>query len=134
MFMGGSAALPDPRQALSARDWRALSASAFAGRAYELAERGARALALCAVSAQGLGCLPEEQASELGLEPWVWRVYLLKALQGQRWLEITRSERLDGPAVAMKAVSQAQRVLLWRYAPQWVTQEARRFPRFSPQP
>lgn len=130
-FLSACPRLPDPRPQLSRRDWLALSASAFAGRAFELAEQGARALALCAVSVDPLGGELEAQAQALELPLATWRVYLLKALQGHRWLEITRAERLDGPPVAMKAVSEAQRALLWRYAPGWLLEEARRFPRFK---
>lgn len=134
-FLSRCTSLPDPRLSLSRRDWLAVSASAFAGRAYELSERAAHALAVCAVSVDPrvgtlIGTL-DDQAQSLGIETWEWRVYLSKALQGHRWLEITRAEQLDGPSVAMKAVSQAQRALLWRYAPTWVLEEARRFPRFK---
>jgi len=130
-FLSACPPLPDPRATLSRRDWLALCACAFAGRAFELSERAARALALCAVSAEALGASTVEQAGALQLNEQVWRIYLYKALLGHRWLELTRAEQLDGPSVAMKAVSEAQRALLWRYAPSWALDEARRFPRFS---
>ena len=129
--LSASVALPDPRLQLSERSWRALCACAFAGRAFELSERGAHALALCAVSVEPVGATLAEQARALKLSEQVWRLYLSKALLAHRWLELTRAERLDGPAVAMKAISEAQRALLWRYAPAWLLEEARRFPRFE---
>ena len=114
-------AIPDT---ITERQWRALGAIAFAGRAYELAVGPAHALAL-----HWLRHCPQDDTRAAPLTP-LGRLVIMKIIQGQRWLEVTAELRLGSTSEAMKGLSAALRILFMNFAPQSARQWVKRFPQY----
>ena len=114
----------DDQVLLSSKQWQALAAVAFAGRAYELAALPARHLAL-----HWLKHLPLRLDQSAPLAP-LGRLIITKVLQGQRWMEVTADLQLHSPSETMKGLSTALRLLYRQYAPNWALEKASRFPYF----
>ena len=110
---------------ISDRQWRALGAVAFAGRAYELASESARILALHWLR----DCTPDHTLPA-PLAP-LGRLIITKVIQGQRWLEVTADLKLGSTSEAMKGLSAALRLLYMTFAPAWATQWVKRFPQYD---
>ena len=107
------------------REWRSLGAVAFSGRAYELAARPARRLALCWLYHHAEHRCNSQPLSALG------RLLVMKVIQGQRWLEVTETLGLGSTSEAMKGLSAALRCLYLEFAPPWALQWVRRFPQYD---
>ena len=112
-------------ESISDRQWRALGAIAFAGRAYELAVGPARILALHWLSHGSQDFTHPALLTPLG------RLVIAKVIQGQRWLEVTADLQLGSTSEAMKGLSAALRILFMSFAPTWANQWVRRFPQYQ---
>jgi len=110
---------------LSERNWRALGAVAFSGRAYELASGSARLLAL-----HWLASCPRSDTSTVSLAP-LGRLVITKVIQGQRWLEVTADLGLGSTSEAMKGLSASLRLLYVAFAPEWARRWVKRFPQYD---
>ena len=106
-------------------EWRALGAVAFSGRAYELASRPARRLALNWVYKYHHRLHDAEPLTPLG------RLLMMKVVQGQRWLEVTHGLALGSTSEAMKGLSAALRCLYFEFAPSWALEWVKRFPQYD---
>lgn len=110
---------------LSEREWKALGAVAFSGRAYELATGPARYLALAWMNKHSQYSLSPQTLNPLG------QLLIMKVVQAQGWLEVTRNLGLGSTSEAMKGLSAALRLLYFDLAPSWAKEWVKRFPQYE---
>ena len=110
---------------LTHHQWKALGAVAFSGRAYELVARSAKKLAWHWIEQQS-----DEVLTSLELTP-LGRLLMMKIIQEQRWLEVTRDLQLGSTSEAMKGLSVILRLLYLDFAPSWALEWIKRFPQYT---
>ena len=115
----------DEQIELSDREWKALGAVAFSGRAYELAAGPARRLALAWLIKYAHHCHCPQALHPLG------KLLIMKVIQAQGWQEVTQNLALGSTSEAMKGLSAALRLAFFDLAPRWVQEWVERFPQYE---
>ena len=109
---------------LSDQQWRSLGAIAFSGRAFELAARPARQLALHWLRNEQRLLFSRAPLTPLG------RLLIMKVIQGRGWMEVTSRLELGSTSESMKGLSASLRLLYTQLAPTWALEWVRRFPQY----
>lgn len=110
---------------LSDREWKALGAVAFSGRAYELAVGPARRVALAWLVKYAHHFNQPQAIQPLG------KLLIMKVIQAQGWLEVTQNLSLGSTSEAMKGLSAALRLVFFDLAPVWAKEWVKRFPQYD---
>ena len=110
---------------LTNRQWKALGAVAFSGRAYELAAGPAKQVALYWLSRQTHRSQESDPLTPLS------QLLIMKVVQGQRWMEVTHNLGVGSTSEVMKGLSAALRLLYLQLAPLWAKEWVKRFPQYD---